>query len=112
MYDPALICNMTDYFTLEEDGYAKSKEVYMRFLPEYMQYNDLSQQDMDAFYDRIALYHFALQATIIEIFGIDCVDNAFLDRQLKWLYKWQEQCAVNSRLSEPLAEGLDFKIFP
>lgn len=26
----ALICNMTDYFELEEDGYRKSKKVYER----------------------------------------------------------------------------------
>ncbi len=46
----------------------------------------------DALYDIIALYHFALQATIIEIFGINCVDNALFDRQPDWLYKWQNQC--------------------
>ena len=92
MYDPALICNITDYFELEDDGCAKSKKVYERFLTEYQKYNNLSKEETEAFYDLIALYHFALQATIIEIFGIDCVDNEFLDRQLKWLYKWQEQC--------------------
>lgn len=92
MYDPALICNITDYFELEDDGCIKSKNVYERFLPEYLKYSDFSRAEIESFYDLIALYHFALQATIIEIFGIDCVENEFLDRQLKWLYKWQEQC--------------------
>ncbi len=92
MYDPALICNMTDYFELEEDGCAKSKKVYERFLPEYLKYSSLTPAEIASFYDLIALYHFALQATIIEIFGMDCVDSAFFDRQLKWLYGWQEQC--------------------
>lgn len=92
MYDPALICNITDYFELEDDGCIKSKNVYERFLPEYLKYSSLSKEEIESFYDLIALYHFALQATIIEIFGIDCVDNEFLNRQLKWLYKWQEQC--------------------
>lgn len=92
MYDLALICNITDYFELEDDGCIKSKNVYERFLPEYLKYSSLSKVEIESFYDLIALYHFALQATIIEIFGIDCVDNDFLDRQLKWLYKWQEQC--------------------
>ncbi len=92
MYDPALICNITDYFELEDDGCIKSKNVYERFLPEYLKYSDFSKAEIESFYDLIALYHFALQATIIEIFGIDCVDNDFLDRQLKWIYKWQEQC--------------------
>ena len=47
---------------------------------------------MRIFPDLIALYHFALQATIIEIFGMDCVDEEFFRRQLAWLYQWQEQC--------------------
>lgn len=95
MYDPALICNITDFFELEEDGYIKSKEVFERFLPEYLQYNSLSKAEIAAFYDFIALYHYALQATIIEIFGLDYVDNDFFDRQLDWLYKWREQCREN-----------------
>lgn len=96
MYDPTLICTINDYFDLEDDGYIKSKNVFERFLPEYLKYNSLSKAEIAAFYDLIALYHFALQATIIEIFGLDCVDNDFLDRQLHWLYKWQDLCKQNS----------------
>lgn len=104
LYDPALICNITDYFELEEDGYMKSKKVYERFLPEYMKCHHVSQKETEAFCDLIALYHFALQATIIEIFGMDCVDNEFLDRQLVWLHKWGEQCGKfsNHRLHQAL----------
>ena len=91
LYDPALLCNSTDYFALEDDGYEKTRRVFARFLSEYKKYAPLSPQEADALYDIIALYHFALQATIIEIFGINCVDNAFLDRQMDWLYKWQKQ---------------------
>lgn len=92
MYDPALICDITDFFELEDDGCIKSKNAYERFLPEYLKYSSLTDNEKKAFYDLIALYHFALQATIIELFGINCVDNAFLDKQLVWLYKWEEQC--------------------
>ena len=92
LYDPALLCNSTDYFDLEDDGYGKTRRVYTRFLSEYKKYIPVIQKEADALYDIIALYHFALQATIIEIFGINCVDNAFFDRQLDWLYKWQNQC--------------------
>lgn len=92
MYDPTLICNKTHYFDFDERGYEKSKEILLRFIPEYLKYSSLSQREIDAFYDLISLYHFALQATIIETFGIDCVDNAFLDKQLDWLYRWREQC--------------------
>jgi hypothetical protein len=40
----------------------------------------------------IAVYHFQVQATVIEINGLDCVDAAFLDRQYDWLCRWREQC--------------------
>lgn len=91
LYDPALLCNSTDYFNLEADGYEKTKKIYDRFLSEYTKYIPLSPREADSLYDIIALYHFALQATIIEIFGINCVDNDFLDRQLHWLQEWKKQ---------------------
>ena len=92
MYDLTLFCNKTHYFDFDEHGYEKSKGILSRFLPEYLKYNALSQKEINAFYDLIALYHFALQVTVIENYGLDCVDNAFLGRQLDWLYRWQEQC--------------------
>ena len=54
--------------------------------------DSLMPDEEAAFYDLIALYHFALQATIVEVFGMDCVDNEFFDCQLEWLYQWREQC--------------------
>jgi ribosomal protein S18 acetylase RimI-like enzyme len=88
-----LLCNKTDYFNFDESEYIKSKEIFARFHQGYLKYSTLNKAEKDAFFDLIALYHFALQATIIEIHGIDCVGNAFLDKQLDWLYRWQEQCS-------------------
>ena len=93
-----LICNQTHYFDYDESGYAKSKEALSRFLPGYLEHNPLSQAEIDAFFDLIALYHFALQATIIEMYGLACVDNAFLDKQLDWLNKWWEQCESEAEI--------------
>lgn len=100
MYDASLICNQTHYFDFNESGYAKSKEALSRFLPGYLKHNHLSQAEIDAFFDLIGLYHFALQATIIEMYGLDCVDNAFLDKQLDWLNKWREQCEKEGKQNE------------
>ncbi len=38
----------------------------------------------------VAIRHFQLQATILEIHGVDCIDEGFIDGQLYWLNKWQE----------------------
>lgn len=83
---------MTNYFVYDESRLAKTKATFEEMLPEYQKFNTISQAEINSFYDMIALYHFALQATIIEIHGIDCIDSTFLDNQIDWLYKWQEQC--------------------
>ncbi|MBQ4088860.1 MAG: phosphotransferase [Clostridia bacterium] len=93
MYDATLICNMTDYFNYSPDGLEKTLNIYSRFLPHYTKRNPVSQKELDCMCDLMALYHYSLQATIIELYGIDCVDNNFLDRQLDWLMKWEAQCA-------------------
>ncbi|HOP10264.1 MAG TPA: phosphotransferase [Oscillospiraceae bacterium] len=94
VYDPVLICNRTHYFEFDPDGYEKSKAVFTRFLPSYLKHSPLSQAEIDAFFDLIAVYHFQVQATVIEINGLDCVDAAFLDRQYDWLCRWREQCEI------------------
>lgn len=91
MYDPVVICDATDFFSLKEGDAQKSREILKKFLPRYLKQTKLSSREIDSFYDLVSVYHFALQATIIDIFGLDCVDNEFLDNQLDWLNKWQEQ---------------------
>ncbi len=92
MYDPALICDMTEYFKFDGRNFERSRQVLSRFVPEYLKYNALSQIEIDAFCDLIAVQHFATQATVMEIFGADCLSDEELDDQLTWLYRWREQC--------------------
>lgn len=91
LYDLALICNRTDYFNYDENGLPKTLAVYRRLIPEYQKQNDLAGCTEGSLCDLVALYHFALQATIIEIYGMDCVNNAFFDSQLAWLNRWERQ---------------------
>lgn len=92
IYDIMIMCNTTDYFNFNEEGFHKTKETYESFLKGYTKYCTLNDSEISAFYDLIAIYHYQLQATIIEIYGINCVDNKFLDNQLDWLMKWRKQC--------------------
>ena len=92
MYDPTLICDMTEFFHFDELNFNKSKNVFSRFISEYTKYHPINQAEKDAFYDLIAVQHFSTQATVMEIFGHDCLNNTELDYQLEWLYKWREQC--------------------
>jgi Ser/Thr protein kinase RdoA (MazF antagonist) len=94
MYDLALICNRTNYFKFQKNGYQKTAKIYEQMLPEYVKINPLSKYEIDSLYDMITLYHFALQATIIEFLGLDSFNRAFFDSQLDWLLKWKEQCEI------------------
>ena len=92
IYDLALICNRTDFFVYDESRLLNTKTTFEEMLPEYQKFNSISQSEINSFYDIIALYHFTLQATIMEIHGSNCVDSIFLDNQLDWLYRWRKQC--------------------
>ena len=92
MYDPTLICNMTEYFNFDERNYERSNAVLSRFIPEYRKYNVLRQIEINCFHALIAIQHFSTQATVMEIFGLDRIDDIVMDSQLDWLYKWQKQC--------------------
>ena len=91
MFDIMVMCDMTDYFNLKPEDMDVTKEVYQKFLTGYQKYHTLSNEEICSFYDWVAIRHFQLQATILEIHGIDCIDENFINYQLYWLNKWQEK---------------------
>lgn len=92
MYDVALICDATEYFRYAEENLAKSDHLLRRFLPEYERESPISREEAEAFHDLIAMQHFSTQATIVELFGPNCLDDQNIDRQLEWLLRWSRQC--------------------
>jgi len=92
VFDIALVCNSADYFDLDESGYEKTQKVLDCFLKGYEQFCHLSEMERESVFYFLAVYHYQLQATIIEIYGLDCVDKEFLDNQYDWLKKWANQC--------------------
>lgn len=93
MFDVSVMCDMTDYFRLKPEDIETAKDVYRRFLSGYESVRRLSAEEKESFFDWVAVRHFQLQATILEIHGIDCVDEAFIDRQLSWLTDWLRSAA-------------------
>lgn len=88
MYDAMVYCNRTNYFDFEPNGREKSHDTLEKFLKGYRKHAELSAEEIAAFDDFVTIYHFAVQANVIESFGLDCVDGAFFDRQLNWLERW------------------------
>ena len=90
MFDVMVMCDMTDYFNLKHEDIELTKVVYREFLSGYAGYHKLSREEILSFPYWVAIRHFQLQATILEIYGVDCIDEGFIDGQLYWLNKWQE----------------------
>lgn len=93
VYDIALVCNSTDYFEFDESRYQKTQIILERFLTGYEQFCSISDFERESIFYLLAVYHYQLQATIIEIYGLNCVDEEFLDKQFDWLMKWANQCS-------------------
>ncbi|WP_312370125.1 phosphotransferase [Lachnoclostridium sp.] len=91
MYDIMIMCNSTDYFNFNEKGYENSKNTYESFLKGYTKYRSLSKEELDSFYDLIAVSSF--KRLLLKFMDLNCVDKEFLDNQLNWLIKWREQCS-------------------
>ena len=75
---------------MEQEDITLTKEVYQKFLSGYSGRLKLSREEILSFPYWVAIRHFQLQATILEIYGVDSIDEGFIDGQLYWLNRWQE----------------------
>lgn len=91
MFDVMVMCDMTDYFNLQQEDIETTHAVYEKFLAGYTKHRQLSPEEKLSFSDWVAIRHFQLQATILEIHGINCIDEKFIDYQLYWLNKWNAE---------------------
>lgn len=90
LFDIAVMCDTTDYFNFDSNEFQHTTDIFNRFMSEYSKYNQIDFI-INQFYDFIALRHYQLQATIVEIYGLDCIDEAFIDQQLNWIKQWRKQ---------------------
>lgn len=88
LFDIAVMCDTTDYFNFDKNEFQHTTNIFNRFISEYSKYNQIDFA-INQFYDFIALRHFQLQATIVEIYGLNCIDERFIDKQLDWIKQWR-----------------------
>ncbi|MBR4823613.1 MAG: phosphotransferase [Spirochaetaceae bacterium] len=96
MFDVMVICDMTNYFNLQEKDIETTRAVYENFISGYTHCHPLSPEEKLTFSDWVAIRHFQLQATILEVHGINCIDEQFIDWQLYWLNEWMENKLWNT----------------
>ena len=90
MFDVMVMCDMTDYFRLNPEDIVRTDKVCEQFLSAYKLRRSLTAAEKQSFPDWVAIRHFQLQATIVETYGLDCIDTQFVDWQLHWLKSWLE----------------------
>jgi Ser/Thr protein kinase RdoA (MazF antagonist) len=91
MFDIMVMCDTTNYFDFDSKAIDYTTAIFNRFTEGYTKYILLSKIERKSFYDFIAIRHYQLQATIVEIYGYDCIEEQFIDKQLKWLVDWRKQ---------------------
>ena len=91
IFDIVVYCSGIDYFRYQKDGFAKTMRYDDEFLKGYITEREISREELYALPDMMALYHYELQATIMEVYGLDCVDGAFFDAQFQWLMRWEKE---------------------
>jgi len=93
--DVATICDDTNFFKLDEGAYDRTKRAFQRFYEGYSRKRALSQDEMSAMFDFIAIRHYELIATLANIRGLECLSYSYIDEQLDWLMKWRAICNKN-----------------
>lgn len=93
LFDIAVMCDTTDYFNFDKREFHRTTETLNQFMKLYCKYNKLNFH-IKQIYEFIALRHFQLQATIVEIYGLDCIDEEFVDKQLNWIKQWRNMYEI------------------
>ena len=80
--------------------------MYREFLSGYVGYHKLSHEEILSFPYWVAIRHFQLQATIFEIYGVDCIDEGFIDRE-----DLLKQLGIDMTLTESVLEDEGMHVF-
>ena len=77
-YDMAVLCNRTDYFRFDAGAYDRVTDAVRRFAAAYRKQSPLTEAEVASVYDFVAIHHYQCQAAVIEKFGLDDFNSAFL----------------------------------
>lgn len=89
-YDAATVCDVTDYFSLKPENFVDGYRRTLENAREFAKGRGLSEAELSAVPACVAIRHYDIQATIIDVVGHGRPDFDFLDSQLEWLQSWTE----------------------
>ncbi|MEK5399042.1 phosphotransferase enzyme family protein [Paenibacillus sp. FSL K6-2859] len=91
--DVAYMSDDTNFNHFHESMYDQTIRLCERFYSGYSKVSVLSNNEIHAILDFIAIRHFLIISRIVRCQGMQSVSKEFCDEQYFWLMKWQELCA-------------------
>lgn len=89
--DVSIMCDATDFNTFAERSYDDTSRMLEIFNTGYSKERSLSDEEVYALYDFIAIRHYDLIATIV-ITNQENIMHDFIDEQFDWLMRWSALC--------------------
>lgn len=90
--DVATLSDCTNFNQLDESTYDSTRRRFEGFYQGYSKRRTLSDIEIAAIFDFIAVRHYEIIATITECQGLNDLSKSFLDEQFEWLMKWRTIC--------------------
>lgn len=92
LIDVATLCDCSDFNRFDAAAYSQTMRMFERFNQDYRAEREISDGEIAAMFDFIAIRHYELIATITRCQGLDHLSRAFLDEQYEWLMNWRNLC--------------------
>lgn len=96
--DIATLCDCTNFNVFNESTYDATSEAIDRFVSGYKAVHYISDYELRAVHDFIAIRHYELIANIGACQGLNASNILFLDKQYNWLMSWRELCAQKQKI--------------
>lgn len=91
--DAAYLSDATHFNHLQAPMYDTTMRQFEHFYRGYSRVCNLSDEEVYAIADFIALRHYQIVARIVGCQGLGCVSNPFFEEQHRWLMDWRELCS-------------------
>lgn len=95
--DVAYLSDATNFNRFDEKAYEKTTRRFERFYRGYSRERSISDGEIAAVFDIIAVRHYTILGRIIRRQGTEAVSAGFFDQQREWLLKWRNLCEMQSR---------------
>ena len=90
--DVAYLSDATNFNCFSKKAYEKAMRMFERFYKGYSKERAVSDAEINAIFDIVAIRHYTIIGRIVRCQGPQCISQDFFDEQYEWLLKWKNLC--------------------